>query len=267
MREPCSLEYSDSGSGLAVVLIHGFGLSREIWRHQIEALSRRFRVVALDLCGHGNSPVTQDNYLMEDLGRDVLALLDKLGIERAAVAGHSMGGYVTLALQGLAPQRVAGVGMTATQARADTAEARENRFRLGSLLTEEGTEAVVRFFAPRLFAPTVTSADPAYSLAASIIRSTSPAALRGSLLGMADRPDHRPSLPQIKVPSLVLAGEADQLMPLDRAEEMAALIPDCFLVKLPETGHMPMLERPEEVSAAMEAWLDRILNERGDQAG
>lgn len=260
MIPPYELAHVGKGSGPAVVLIHGFGLSSEIWKHQVEALSGRFRVIAPDLRGHGASPVTAGAYPMEDLARDVLALLDRLGIGKVAVAGHSLGGYVALAAQALAPERVTGIGMVSTQARADTPEGRENRFRLAGLLSDEGSEAVVRFFAPKLFAPHVHPGDPDHDLAAGVIRSTAPAALRGALLGMADRPDRRPGLPGIKIPALILTGEQDQLIPSDRSEEMAAALPDAFLVKLPETGHMPMLERPDEVNAAIEAWLDRIYN-------
>src|SRR5437867_96982 len=100
------LEYIDKGSGLPVVFIHGFPYNKSMWSSQIDALSERYRVIAPDLRGHGESAAPVGPYLMEVLAYDIKRLLDHLNIENAVICGFSMGGYVTFAFYRLYPDRV-----------------------------------------------------------------------------------------------------------------------------------------------------------------
>lgn len=251
MSDPVMLSYSETGHGLPVVLLHGFSLNNTIWRHQQKHLGDRFRVIAPDLRGHGKSPAPTTGYEMESLAGDVLALLDRLEIDRAAIMGHSMGGYVTLAAWRLARERFLALGMIASQAGADTEEARNNRFKLVDKVAAEGSAPVAAFMGPRLLAPGRAAGDPLAAQCRQIMLASPPAGIVGSLRALAARPNSEDLLPTIGVPALIVAGAVDQIIPRAKAETMAAAIPHATLEVLENTGHMPMLERPEETSAAM----------------
>ncbi len=254
------LAYAEAGEGPAVVLLHGFPLDRSIWEPQLSYLAGSYRVIAPDLPGLGKSEpfVEGERPSIPAMARLVLDLLDHLGVEQAAVAGHSMGGYVTLALYKAAPDRVAGLGLVSTQAGADTSEARQTRFVTAEKVKEEGPGALVAGMGTRLFAPGVDPEGEVYRRVTRVIGNTSVAGIRGALFAMADREDLRSLLVQVKVPTLVLTGEEDQLIPAERSQVMAAAIPAAVLVKVPGAGHLPMLERPAEVNRAFEHWLDLV---------
>src|SRR5215475_5055872 len=120
MTNLVTLHYSEQGQGLPVVLLHGYPLSSAIWQTQQNGLSDHYRVITPDLRGHGQSPAPDGVYEMETMARDVLSLLDSLQVEKAAIMGHSMGGYVTFALWRLAPERFAAFGLICSQAQPDS---------------------------------------------------------------------------------------------------------------------------------------------------
>src|SRR5947207_15861847 len=120
MSIPLTLHYSEQGQGFPVVLLHGYPFSSAIWQTQQQGLSDHFRVITPDLRGHGQSPAPEGIYEMDQMAQDVLALLDSLNVQKAAIMGHSMGGYVTLAMWRLAPERFSALGLICSQAAADT---------------------------------------------------------------------------------------------------------------------------------------------------
>lgn len=254
------LAHTVSGDGPAVVLLHGFPLDRNIWEPQVAHLSSRYRVIAPDLPGLGESPPLSGDEppTMAGMARAMRALLDHLDVRRAAVAGHSMGGYVALALYKEAPERVSGLGLVATQARADTDEARSGRYATADKVWAEGTGVLAYGMGPKLFGPEVRQERAVYRGVLEIIRRAPAEGARAALLAMAAREDMRPRLPGVDVPTLVLTGEEDRLIPPDRSDEMAAAIPNAVLVKLAGAGHMPMLEQPDEVNRALGAWLETV---------
>lgn len=125
-------------------------------------------------------------------------------------------------------------------------------------MRREGPAAIAAAMGPKLFAPGVSADSPNYRAAMRIMQETPVEGIRDALFAMADREDMRPYLTQVQIPTLVLAGEQDQIFPLDRAQELAANIPTATLVKVPDAGHMPMLEQPAAVNAALDAWLERV---------
>ena len=127
MADPVALHYEESGSGAAVVLLHGYPLDHTLWRAQIAALSDAYRVIAPDLRGHGASPAPEGDYSMDLLAADVAALLDRLGVERAVWVGHSMGGYVALAALRTMPHRVTGLVLCASHPLADSPDKAASR--------------------------------------------------------------------------------------------------------------------------------------------
>ncbi len=117
-----SLAFDRFGQGVPLILMHGYPLNRTIWKGVIPYLQDVADVIIPDLRGHGDSPIPQGEYRMETMAGDVITLMDKLGIDRAVIAGHSMGGYVALSLIRNYPERVIALALVASQAEADSPE-------------------------------------------------------------------------------------------------------------------------------------------------
>lgn len=254
------MHVQEFGAGKPVILLHGFPLSGQIWSQVAQILAGRYRVIVPDLPGHGATPVLRgpDGATMELMAGEVLHLLGRLNLEQAAVAGHSMGGYTALALARIAPHRLAGLGLVATQARDDTPEARQGRHALAEKVAREGSAAAAAGMAPKLFGEAVTQGSPLYQETEALMRSTSAEGVQAALLGLAARADARAWLDSIAVPTVVVAGQQDRIVPGDRAEEMAAAIAGSSLTVIEGAGHMPMLERPSETADALRTWLARV---------
>ena len=258
MADTVTLNYSEAGQGTPVILLHGFPLSGAIWHGQQQRLSDRYRVITPDLRGHGRSPAPAGVYEMDLLARDVLALLDTLLIKKAVIMGHSMGGYVALAGWKLAPERFVAMGLIASQAGADTEEGRQGRYQLANKAAAEGSSAVAAAMIPKLFAPELGVAAPILAQVREIILNTNRAGIIGSLQGLAVRADCTALLREISVPLLILAGEQDQIIPLDKAKAMAAATRTATLTMIEHAGHMPMLEQPEATTTALGTFLREV---------
>lgn len=260
MTELVKLHHSEAGQGLPVVLLHGFPLSSAIWRKQQQSLSNGYRVITPDLRGHGQSPAPAGVYEMEAMAADLFALLDSLHVKQAVILGHSMGGYVTLAAWRLAPERFLGLGLIASHAAADTDEGRQCRFKLAGKVASEGSEAVATAMIPKLFATSLADNDPLAEDVRQIILETPRAGIIGSLNGMAVRRNSEEMLPEINVPTLILAGDHDQIIPRAKAEVLAAILPHATLAVIPGAGHMLMLEQPEPTTAAIRGFLSAAIH-------
>lgn len=248
------LAYKERGKGPAFILLHGFPLNSGIWEQQLEALSERYRVIAPDLPGHGASPLLPE-ISIAGMAAEVFRLMDGLHIRRAAVAGHSMGGYVALAMAKQAAERISGLALICTQPGNDSPEARERRYALAEKVEQQGTEALVEAMLPKLFAPGESNGE---SRTAGMIRKAPAQGAQAALKAMAVREEMYQLLPLITVPTLVLTGQEDQLIPPDRSATMAAQIKNAVLVKVAGAGHMPMLERPEMVTDALRDWMELV---------
>ncbi len=250
-----NLHFSEAGRGTPVVLLHGFPLTGEIWREQRQSLAAHYRVITPDLRGHGQSPAPAGIYEMELLAGDVLELLDSLQIERAVIMGHSMGGYVTLAAWKLAPARFLALGLIDSHASADTPEGRQGRLQMAEKVAAQGSQVAAEAMLPRLFAPGRTAGDPAWEQVRAMILNTPTAGIIGAQHAMAARPDSNSTLPSINVPALILTGDQDQIIPIARAEAVAAAIPNSTLKVIANAGHMTMLEQPAATTATIQEFL------------
>lgn len=254
------IAYYDVGTGVPVLLIHAFPLNADMWAPQLAAVPPGVRVVAPDLRGFGESdlaaPPERLPRSVDAHARDLEALLDRLGIDRAVVGGLSMGGYVTFAFYRRAPARVRAVVLADTRAVADTDEGRANRRRLQALVREEGAEAVVREMLPNLVSEDTRRARPqVVAEIARLIRAASPAAITAALDALMTRPDSTELLAAIRCPALVIVGAEDVLTPPVESERMQAALPDARLAVIPGAGHLANLEQPEAFNAALSGFL------------
>ncbi|HUH96579.1 MAG TPA: alpha/beta fold hydrolase [Anaerolineales bacterium] len=244
------IAYERLGGGPALVLIHGYPLDRTTWHEVGSALEKDFDLTIPDLRGLGQSDAADGTYTIADLASDLAGLLDHLQIQKAFIAGHSMGGYVALAFAGAYPGRLRGLGMISTQVAADSPERREGRYRSAAEVAARGVGVVVEAMTPKF------SADPhVQSFVRALMQRQRPAGLIGSLQAMAERPDSSQVLKAFKLPVVIVHGDADELIPVERGREMKAAVPNAHYVELPRVGHMPMMDNPRAVTEALRFFL------------
>lgn len=244
------------GEGPAVVFLHAFPLSASMWDAQCEALAPAHRVVRFDARGFGGSPPGGLAFTMDRIADDAAALLERLGVERAVVAGCSMGGYAALAFARRHARRLAGLVLLDTKAGPDTEEARAGRRALAERVLADGAPAAAEAFLPRLLGETTQRSRPlVVERVREAILAARPRAVADALHGLAAREDSRPGLGLVRVPTLVVVGEEDVLTPPCEAEALAGGIPGARLVRVPGAGHLASLEDPRAVNAALRAFL------------
>ena len=240
------MAYERSGAGKALVLVHGFPLNHSIWEPVVPLLQLKADVIVPDLRGFGESAVSPTDYRLTDLAADLLAMLDELKIEQAAIAGHSMGGYVALAFAHAYPQRTAGLGVVASQARADTPERKASRYEEAEQILSNGVAEVANYMSVKLTANAGLQAKMR-----ELILRQSPQGLAQALKGMAERSDALPYLPEFEFPVAIVHGQADSLVPIERAREVREKVKHGFLVEVEGVGHLPMIEAPNSTAGEL----------------
>jgi pimeloyl-ACP methyl ester carboxylesterase len=255
------LAFDDAGRGPVILFLHGYPLNRQMWAHQLNGLQREARLLALDLRGHGESDAPAGPYSMGLFADDIAAFLDKLGVtEPVIVCGMSMGGYITFEFFRRYPGRVAGLILTATRAGADSSEAKANRDRAMETARTQGPGAIAAAMLPKLLSPRTPELNPqAEERVKSILAAASLEGILGDLAALRDRADSLPTLPAIKVPTLILHGMDDLLIPLIEAETMQRGIANSWLHALTDAGHMPNLEQPELFNGYVRRFLDQFF--------
>ncbi|MBV8582521.1 MAG: alpha/beta fold hydrolase [Candidatus Eremiobacteraeota bacterium] len=244
----------DGDGADAVVLIHGFPLTRDVWDAQAETLARTHRVVRPDLRGMGASSVPDGPYLMEVLASDVAAMLDALGIERAALAGHSLGGYASLAFARMYAERVSHLALVCSRIVADTPEIAKKRRETAEKLERGGTmqpEMVLRLLAPQ----TQSHRPEIVRRALDLESRVDPRGAASMLRGMAMRVAADDIAGDLDAPVLILAGAQDSVISMEEARTTAGAFPKGRLVVCQASGHLPMLEEPQKVTEALQEWL------------
>ncbi|MDP9484233.1 MAG: 3-oxoadipate enol-lactonase [Actinomycetota bacterium] len=237
----------------ALVMASSLGTTMSMWDAQSPALSERFRLVRFDARGHGASPVPSGPYTMDDLGGDVLALMDRIGVERFSFAGLSIGGMVGMRLASEAPGRVEGLILLCTSARFDPPDAWQSR---AEAVRAGGVGAVADAVLERWFTPAFRKERPeVVEWASRMLRATPPEGYAGCCEAIRDA-DLTPRLGRITAPTLVIAGADDPAAPVEKAEAIRDDIPDARLRMIERAAHIANVERPEEVTAEMLAHLE-----------
>lgn len=253
------LSFVDEGRGQPILFVHGFPLSRAIWQPQIEVLSKNFRVIAPDLRGHGESEAPAGVYIMNTFADDLNALLEERQCGPVVLTGHSMGGYISFVFYRRYPQKVRGLVLFCTRAGADSEEGKAGRENLARRAEREGAAAVAEQMLPKILAASTTASRPdLVAQVRQIMLATSSNGLAGSLRGMAARPDSVDVLPKIAVPTLVIAGAGDLIIPSHEAETMAQAIPNAPLHFISNAGHLASLENPAEVNDRLRDFLGKF---------
>ena len=240
------LAYERRGKGTPLVLLHGFPLDHRTWDSVALLLEGTFDLILPDLRGFGQSTTVDSQFTMDALASDIAGLLDHLGIQKTAIAGHSMGGYVALAFTKLYTERVSALGLVSTQVLADPPDRKEGRYKSAAEVAEKGIGSVVETMTPKF-----TSDEKLQVSAREIMERQKPAAFIGALKAMAERMDMSSLLAAIKFPVVVIHGDADSLIPVDRAREVKSAVPHAHFIELKGVGHLPMMEAVNETAEAL----------------
>lgn len=251
--------YDDSGTGTPVLFVHGFPHDRTLWASQVHGLAGQARCIAPDLRGFGESTPSPP-FGMDRYADDLASLLDLLRVDRAVIAGLSMGGYVAFAFWRRHRRRVRALILANTRAGADTDEARDRRRRLVGLALEHGSSAVAEAMLPGMLGKTSRRKGPELANAVHRMISAAPVAgVVGALEAMMDRLDSTATLATIDVPALVVAGEEDTLIPAEESRAMHNAIRGSTLEVIHGAGHLSNLERPAAFNHVVSEFLARMV--------
>jgi pimeloyl-ACP methyl ester carboxylesterase len=238
--------YTRHGNGSPLMLLHGYPLDGSIWSEVVPLLVDRFELIIPDLRGFGESTTVKTPYTMDTFASDVLGLLDHLSFEKTALAGHSMGGYVALAFAKNYPDRLSGLGLVSSQALADAPERKQGRYDTAAQVSEKGVGVVVEAMTSKF-----TSDPRVQAVAQSVMEQQKPDGIIGALKAMAEREDLSARLSDFRFPLVLVHGDQDALIPVERAREIKAAVPRANLAELKGVGHLPMLETVEETARAL----------------
>jgi len=279
------LSVLDSGprDAPAIVLVHGLSLTHEIWDLQRRALEQTYRVVTLDLRGHGDSDdAASGDYRAEAIGGDVCAVIDTLVGQRCIIAGHSLGGMAVLAAldrrSDLLEHQVAGVALVNTAASAVVLGLGGGTIAAGVAFLRERARSTrvgralygglddqglprgndLATLVTRALGVGADSPDEAVRQVRRLVLDSRPH-VSGALWRTVGTLDQLRVARNITVPALIIAGALDRLLPVQHSRRLAEALPDAELVELPGVGHVAMLERPDVVTALLDGFARRVL--------
>jgi pimeloyl-ACP methyl ester carboxylesterase len=251
-----SINYTDTGKGTAVVLLHGFLENSTMWKDFVPELSKKYRVITIDLLGHGKTQPLNYVQTMEDNADMVLAVLNALNVRKAILAGHSMGGYVALAFADLFPNVVKGIALVNSTAKADNAERKINRDR-AIVAVKQNYSSFVRMSVANLFSEDNRERLEQEIEAVKLEALKTP--LQGivaSLEGMKIRKDRESLLHEGKIPVLLILGKKDPVLNYD--ENATQQKHDSVELVTFADGHMSPIENRDELLDALQAFFKKL---------
>jgi len=255
------VSYTDQGSDDApvIIFIHGFPLNKTMWNYQIEALMGRFRVIAYDIRGHGNSDAGNDNFTIDLFATDLIKFMDMLKIKKASLCGLSMGGYIALNAIGNYPERFDALVLSDTNCQPDSAEAKEKRQKAIHNILENGVgnyadESVKNLFTNESF----STHEDEITYVKEMICNTSEESLGCTLLALAARNGTYKKLSGIDVPVLILVGEEDKITPPEVSALMHEQIKESTMYVIPHAAHLSNMEQPEQYNEHLMRFFAKV---------
>lgn len=243
------------GKGRPLILIHGFCETHAIWDGLAEHLAETFEVFSLDLPGFGQSQLPPLPFTLKAIAQRLLGWIAQEKIGQPFVVGHSLGGYVTLAMAELAAEKMSGFCLFHSTPHPDSEEKRINRNRVIEFVKANGVAPFVDTFVPGLFFDKKHPAIPAVD---KIARATSREALLAYTAAMRDRPSSIRVLEKFEKPVLILAGDKDTVISLESVEEYGRRVKNGRLEIIHDAGHMAMFEQPSPVRSILADFLSLV---------
>jgi pimeloyl-ACP methyl ester carboxylesterase len=257
-----NLFVEEQGTGQPVLFIHGFPFDHTIWSRTCSLLSTDFRVIVPDLRGLGKSelPDSWNIISMEQFADDLHVLLQTLGVsEKVILCGLSMGGYIVMQYAKKYSNELAGIVLCSTKTVADSPAVAENRRKQAAGLKDKTLElrSIANTMIPKLFAEKTFKNKPEIvrELRA-VIESNNPHGVAAAALGMAKRSDTTELLGELNIPVLVICGSEDQFSPPSEMKQIAEKAQYGKFVEIPNAGHLPPLEQPEQFATTLKEWTE-----------
>lgn len=251
--------YEVTGHGPPVVLLHAFPANHDLWEPASQALTTRYRVIAPDLRGHGESGVGEGPATMAKHAADLARILDEEDVGRAVFAGVSIGGYVLFEFWRKFRGRGAALILCNTKAQADTPEGRAGRLQAAADVLERGTEPFFESMLPKLLGRTTLATRPdLVEGALQMMRKMSAEDVALVQRGMAERADSLETLKSINVPTLILTGDEDALAGVSEAELMKNNISGSQMKVVAKAGHYSPWEQPQELGRIVRQFVDGV---------
>ncbi len=251
--------YYTSGHGFPVVFIHGFCESGTLWKPLSETLSDEFKIICPDLPGFGKSSLPPSDFSLTDIGDGLVSWLQSLEIFECIVIGHSLGGYIALEMLRKHSGFVKGIGLLNSSAFEDPADKKENRNKLISFIQSHGVEPFIKTFVPSLFYPeTAKKHQKTMDYIGAEGLSIQDESVMKYAAAMRDRVDSMDLLDIYKDRILLIAGEHDQNVPLEKSKEMARTISPDNVHILPESAHMSVIEQSEMCYDAIRKFVRKL---------
>ena len=255
------MNYVDTGGeGTPVLLVHGFPFNLTMWRPQIDALGERFRLIAPDLKGAGESEGPDDDsaYSMDSYADELKGLIDELGLDRVVLAGLSMGGYIAFAFARKYPDALAGLVLADTRAEADPPEGVEKRSKQQEQVRAEGIKGLSETLTGALVSDHTKANRPEAVDAVRRAMDNPARSFTGELEAMKTRPDSTDGLTKINAPTLIIVGENDGVTPPEASRKLHEHITGSRLVVIPNVGHVSNIESPDEFNDALADFLSSL---------
>jgi pimeloyl-ACP methyl ester carboxylesterase len=238
--------YSDIGSGIPVVLLHGYLESHEIWGDFANQLSKYFRVISFDIPGHGKSSLIEKNDSIESIALHINDALEKLNIPKCFMIGHSMGGYITLIFHKLFPEKLSGFSLFHSHPFADSEETKKKRIREVKFVKNGKKDLIAKFNMPNAFANNnLKEKSKEIQNLINIALQTSKNGIIAGLSAMMNRPDLSETLSNSKLPFLLILGKKDNYIDYDDMIQKISLPKNSEILTLEYSGHMGFIEETD----------------------
>jgi len=253
------IHYTDIGQGYPVILLHGYLESLSVWENFAQQLSEKYRVIAMDIPGHGKSEALAEKHSMEMLAECVYDALRMIKIHQCLMIGHSMGGYVILMLHHLHPELLSGFSLFHSHPFADTEETRKNRIREIDLVKNGKKDILAKVNIPNAFAQkNLVDLRDEVDKSKAIAIKTSDKGIIANLYAMMNRPDFSDELAKTSKPFLLIAGKHDNYIPFDTIVPSIKLPENSTFCVLENSGHMGFVEEKEKALECIEGFITTI---------
>ena len=257
-----SFRVFDHGSGMPILLVHGFPLDHTMWKHQLNHFGSRYRVIAPDLRGFGGSTLDDDDesISMESFADDLEGILDSLSVTEPVIyCGLSMGGYIGWQFLQRYRSRVAAMILCDTRSAADAVEIARGRQMMAQQVISNGVDEAAKTMIAKLFCQNSIDTQPRMvNEVLSVMLRTDRRSVAAAQRGMSMRPDMTDTLSAIDVPSLVICGTEDVITPPDEMRAMADQIPNSTFELIPDAGHMAPMENPNAFNSLVDRFLAQL---------
>ncbi len=253
-----TISYNDVGEGIIpIIFLHGYPFDKSMWKVQLDSLKSSHRVIACDIRGFGKSTNEKTTLSIDLFGEDLLLFMDKLNIKKAIICGLSMGGYIALNAVKKFPDRFEGLILCDTQCTADTTETKQNRYKTIEQINLDGVTEFNEKFIKNVFHPdSLINKTEVVENLRGVVFSNSKELITAGLTALAERSETCSALDTISIPTLIICGREDVVIPLIQSDFMHKHIKGAILHIINNAGHVSNLEQPDDFNKCLFDFLN-----------